>query len=944
MILEGFEIENWSCIKRVAVNGLQPTGVVVLHGPNGTGKSSILAALRACLMDYPSTSASKDLKRWFPKNSGAKPRVSVTFRARGGVWRVTKQFGSKESKVECRTAAGTWKLEQSTAAGAHEQTRSLIGNKDSQSGLQQLLWLTQAEFRLPAPKEFDSTVQAQLRSVLGVLQTPLDDRFLGRVKDEWSRWFSARSKPGEKPKLKKDCPLDKALALLEKHRDELAGIETQYREFEAKMQRAEELGLRVRDLRRQLDEKTPAREMLQQEYDKSWHRLEEHERAVKDVETKAQVLTAAQALRQRRLSAHQELRTAEEEADAAARTAEEKAAQLHAADQRLRELRVEIQTLRNTGRDLQGRRNSVSDRRQFLSLQEQAKIVREKLHQAEETSDELERLKEQARERAAPEEATLQALEENRTQAARLRAELDAAAIALTLVRDTGAAAPTLALDGARAVEATNPEDGTLIRCSVRRRAEITLPGWGRAEITRGSDQRSLDEIENALNELDRVFADDVAPFGISATDTAALGRLRAWAAAKQVRDGEMTRKQAEIDRLAPQGLDHLRKQVARLEHKLLANESAPASAPTATDLPKGADELEQLGKLLNEDIEKIRKRIDNLEQQVRDIEHQIEGLPDIGGPTVKKSAAGANCGHLGLREDEASAKKTLAGLMATVELRRDTLKRMPTAEQIDLHIQTAQKDLDEARLVLEAGKLTECEQTIRERLNAADEGLKVLLGQVSDAQKDLHQIQGAISQSEGLHQRRAAAAARFEELAAQTERERLESEAVDQLYALFEECREKQLGTVMGPIHDRLLRWMRLLRVGGYQSVSFNDQFLPEKLIGSDGATESTLEEESTGTIEQLGLMVRLALGSMLSTPEEPVVAILDDPLTHSDVVRLDRMRAILKHASLGDPAITPPAGPLQILVFTCHPEWFAIDGALVIDLSKPNVLTRND
>ena len=87
---------------------------------------------------------------------------------------------------------------------------------------------------------------------------------------------------------------------------------------------------------------------------------------------------------------------------------------------------------------------------------------------------------------------------------------------------------------------------------------------------------------------------------------------------------------------------------------------------------------------------------------------------------------------------------------------------------------------------------------------------------------------------------------------------------------------------------------------------------------------------------------MVRLALGSTLSTPAEPVVAMLDDPLTHSDVMRLDLMRAVLKNAAGGDPGTTPPAGPMQIVVFTCHPEWFAIDGARIVDLGKPEVLSR--
>jgi DNA repair exonuclease SbcCD ATPase subunit len=944
MILEGFEIENWSCIKHLAMAGLPPTGVVVLHGPNGTGKSSILAALRACLMDYPANSQAKDLKRWFPKNGDAKPRVSVTFHAQGRVWRITKQFGSRDSKLESRTPAGGWKAEQSTAADAHEQTRRLVGDKDSHSGLQQLLWLTQTEFRLPEPKSFDSDVQSQLRSILGVLQTPLDDRFLCRVKEEWSRWFGARSKPGEKPKLKKDCPLDKAQMLLEKHRGQLADIESQYGDFEAKMGRADGLEVQIRDLRRQLDDKTPDRDALKREFDESRLRIERHNRAVDDVGAKERTLGDARAQGQRRLDAEREFRDMEGDAERARQDAEEKTRRLRAAEQRLRELRKEVQTATDAGRALQTRLNAVKDRREFLVLHEQAKAGREKLEHVEESCGELENLKRQARERAAPDVPLLKQLEGNRTKAARLRAELDAAAISLILIPDPGASAPRLAIDGAPFMDATLPGEGGLIRRSIRRRAETTLPGWGRAEITRGSDKRSLDQIEDELNELERAFAEAVAPFGFPAMDGSVLDCLRALAADKQVRDAEIERKAEDIDRLAPRGLDRLREEVAGLEKKLHAFESALASILIEDDLPVGADGLEQLGGRLHEEIETCRTGIDNLEEQVHDVEREIEGVPDGEGKTVKKTSKAREQGIvLGLRQLEASAKEAFAGLNAAVDLRRDQLDRMPTAEQIDGQVREAQIALDEANRALQAAKLSESEETIRERLEAADEGLRALYGQLTEAQKELHQIHGAMSQSEGLHQKRAAAAARVEELAARTEREKLDSEAFDRLYSLFEECRQKQLGTVMGPIHARVLRWMRLLRIGDYQSICFNDQFLPEKLVASDGASEMPMGEESTGTIEQLALMVRLALGSLLATPEAPVVAMLDDPLTHSDRVRLDMMRAVLKSASAGDAGSTPPAGPMQIVVFTCHPEWFAIDGAKIVDLSKTDVLKRS-
>jgi uncharacterized protein YhaN len=144
-----------------------------------------------------------------------------------------------------------------------------------------------------------------------------------------------------------------------------------------------------------------------------------------------------------------------------------------------------------------------------------------------------------------------------------------------------------------------------------------------------------------------------------------------------------------------------------------------------------------------------------------------------------------------------------------------------------------------------------------------------------------------------------------------------------------------------MGPIHDRVLGWMRILDIGDYKEMRFNDAFLPDKLLRRDGTAEFTVDEESTGAQEQIGMLVRLALGSMLASAEEPAVAILDDPLTHCDIVRLNKMRVILRRAAEGDPTMIPPAGPLQIIILTCHPEWFRDEWATVIDLEDPQTMS---
>jgi AAA domain len=921
MILEGFEIENWSCIKHLAVDGLPPVGVVVLHGPNGTGKSSIVAALRACLMDYPANSAAKDLKRWFPKGGAAKPRVCVTFAAQGRSWRITKVFGSKESSLESRTPGGGWKLEQSTAADAHQQMRSLVGNKASDTGLHQLLWLTQAEFKLPDPKTFDADVQSQLRGVLGVLQTPLDDRFISRVKQEWSKWFSARNKPGEKLKLKKDCALGKAMADLEDHRAKLAEMDSQFQDLERMMQKSTDLDIQARDLRRQLIQSTRIRDQLQEEYERSLVRLEAHGLAMERVAGAERTLNQVQALQDKRVEAEKHLVEAQQAAAEFSPLVEEKCGELRVAEHNLRKLRREVQALADAVRERQASRDEVGKRLQQLGWKTQLKSCRDNLQNAERATGELEGLRQQARDHPAPDTVTLKKLEENRARADKLRADLEAAAISLSLEADPGESAPQLAIDGDAMAAAESEADGSPIKRAVRRRAEIVLPGWGRIELLRGSDARSLDQIELDLAEQARAYQTSLAPFGIAASNPAALDLLRERVAEKKVREPELVRREEEIRRLAPEGLDALRQQVARLTQQLVSNEATLGSPTASAELPQDATTLQVLDARLKLEIEADAQKTTSAQAQIEKLDREIENV---------------------LRRQEAAAKIKQATLSATAEAGRNALERMRRADDLENAVREAEEALSRVRGQLETAKLTESEQSICDRLAASNEGLHTLQSRLAAADQEFHEIKGAMSQTEGLHQKRAGAAARVEELQRQTDRERLESESFDRLYALFEECRDKQLGAVMGPIHDRVIRWMRLLRIGGYESIRFNDQFLPDKLIAGDGAMELALDEESTGTIEQIGLMVRLALGSVLSTAKEPAVAVLDDPLTHSDVVRLDRMRAVLKNAAAGDPDLAPPAGPLQIVVLTCHPEWFAVEGAKVVDLSKGDVLSR--
>jgi len=78
----------------------------------------------------------------------------------------------------------------------------------------------------------------------------------------------------------------------------------------------------------------------------------------------------------------------------------------------------------------------------------------------------------------------------------------------------------------------------------------------------------------------------------------------------------------------------------------------------------------------------------------------------------------------------------------------------------------------------------------------------------------------------------------------------------------------------------------------------------------------------------------VRLALGGVLAT-SEPMLAILDDPLVHADPVKHRRFLDVLRLAAEGDKAWSPAAGPLQVVILTCHPDRFDhLTGATHISL----------
>jgi DNA repair exonuclease SbcCD ATPase subunit len=787
MIIEGFEIENWTCIKKLAVSGLPPTGVIVLHGPNRTGKSSVVQALRACLMDYSSTSTA--LKSCYPRGGGEKPIVSVTFSAGATTYRVKKCFGSNKSELAGRTSTGDWKVETTSAAESHSQTCGYVGGDDSSKGLRQLLWLTQAEFRLPDPKKFDAGVQAQLRGILGVLQTALDDLFIERVKKRWNSWYSGQRKVGKQHEIKDSCTLAEKLKKLDVTQLELKESDGKFNEIEGLLRQTAELELRKLDFERQLGQQTMELRNRQEELQRSQTRIGAR-RLAEEQNTNA-VNEQKPALEEKghRADAVKRLIEAENAVQPGKNKVDTLEQSLRSMEERQTKLRKDITDQRENRRALEQRANRVTAKLLALDDTEDLKLAQKELERVQEIAREVDAIKRYLREYPAPDKKELDALKTNRQLALQLQADRDAASMSLKLMPIEGAGPAQLVLDGA---PLQSVEHSPLpLTYSVRRKAEVLIPAWGRVELRRGTSTSDLDQIEADLGRCHEQFASGVVPFGITANDPNAFEQLLRRHAENGLKNQELKRQGGELKKLAPKGLEPLQRKVLELETKVKGVAATDTGSPEL--LPSERNELKEL----KADFD---NQIALLDGQITVLEADIESA---------ETALGQG------RTDVTRAKEELAGFEATVKNRQEELGRLRTEEQIAQRVDDAKRNLEATQAQLTETELTNEESTIDERLAAAEEAVRALEKQIRENEEKYNRIKGRLEGSEGLHSRRASLAARVDELARLTERESIEKDAVDRLYELFEECREKQLGTLMGPIHERVLNWMRVLDIG---------------------------------------------------------------------------------------------------------------------------------
>jgi uncharacterized protein YhaN len=693
---------------------------------------------------------------------------------------------------------------------------------------------------------------------------------------------------------------------------ELEALEKQHRDLEQAINDLERCEIEQEDFRKHVRQAREELALLLKEREHSQARRQEHLHARRDEEAAQKEVDGVQLRRQQRTEAQS--RCQAHEAELARREADAKTAQerLERLEHTLQEATTALEAARLAEENHARSWDEIEDWRKLLGLSARGDTLQKTLQRIRQLEQEGKQLNEQMQSCPAPDKGDLEKLRANRRQAQALRAQLQAAGLVVTITPDH-AVRLRLGRDG-QPVEEVDLSPGQKRTWPLRQRVSLEVVGLGRIDLARRQENADLERSARQLADLDRFFGERMQAYQEAPEEEGCLDRLAERLFRQEACLRELEKLRRELGELAPQGLGAKQNEGQQLERErrfILQRRPELASwTPDPHDCEQRSTTFQQRAR----ELERQRKACEAQEKQAHHARQQAQ------------------------REDQLCRERQ-TGSRATAAAARQELQRLGEEESLRGELLRAEAALSRARQRLTETELTDAEKSVEQRCTTAQGVLDQREERLRRLEQQMAELRGRLHGSEGLHQRRNEAAAALTEVEQALEQERLEAEAHKHLRELFESYRESSVHRVMGPISNRVLQWARHLGLGEYEQVCFSDGFLPEGILRRDGSAETPLvplSEESYGTEEQLGLLVRLALGGVLAR-SEPALAILDDPLAHADPAKHRRILEILKMAAEGSQAADAPAGPLQILILTCHPDRFDhLSGARHINLAE--------
>ncbi|HZZ81888.1 MAG TPA: AAA family ATPase [Gemmataceae bacterium] len=890
MRIRSIEVRNWACIEELRLTNLQD-GIVLLHGPNRTGKSSLVQAIRSCLFDHQHDSQDSIILGAIPWRSKQTPSVVIEFDHVGVRYKISKTFAKSrfgDTWLEQQTA-GVWTtLDRGKTAA--KKVRDLLGVQSSGAGVFQMLWLNQQDFRLPAQDKLDSSLKKSLETVLGSLITGTDVDFKERLDRACEHWFTGTMKD------RKESPVSRLKADVDQARATRDAVERQYHEAEAALRQLDEALKRQPELKRDLQQAEDDLARMQADLQALEVRKARHDLAVRSRDQARKLFEQAEAQQREWTADAERLKGAMASLDANQQAIDAAERDVARAREGVEQAKARLELADATLEQHWQQRGALDDRQQLLHLAQRAALLAQAVADRETHARKLAELEPLLAGPAVLTEYEIEELRRQRDEAVKLRAQLEAAEIHVTLLPQKPVSAHAT-IDGKPGKEVAVAA-GKEQRWHVRQQAELTL-GDVAIRVGRAREDRALEELARRCAELERECQERLDVAQASSIDALVGRRL----------EREAVQKEAHQHRDA----------LARMAPANLETEPATLAAQRQAILARRPDLAAWMPNL--QELERLRHDFN-----ARETSLHAEAL------SAKQALAVA---EMALAQAELRQRSLNAGIVEqSIAVRTLTEKlAQHDAAALTAAVAEAAGQLRGAQALLDASALSDADHAVAARCHEAVQVQRQRAIRSRENEDALLRLQTQLAGTEGLHQMRVQAEQTLADLERHFARESLQASAHRHLKELFEEIHEEQLRRTALPINDRVMDWAQRLGLTDYARLRFDDDLLPGELepLHAPAGTAIALEDESFGTLEQLSLLIRLAVGGLLAR-SEPTVALLDDPLAHADLGKHTRMLDILEEAARGQDG----AGALQVLVFTCHPERFtSLTGAQQFDLA---------
>ena len=839
-------------------------GVTVVEGPNEVGKTCIpqgLDLLRTRL----DSSKHRQVMSTQPVGRDVGPEVEVEMST--GEYRLVyrkRWIRRPETTLEVIEPAH----EQLRGREAHERVEEILDETLENRDLWEALRIEQGtELALPSFNLPPLTSALDLASG-GADATAEDDDLWTRICELRDRYWTTTGRP-KQDRTRRQAGLDEARATLAELEQQLAGMDRDVNQLSRLAGEAERLARTSDDCDRQarsLSEDWDAAEKLRAAVELRDAHLDEarakHDRAAADQKRRAELIDAS-------AEAADQLSAVEEHANQAAPA-------VAAAVRRVEEARNAAETVREALKAAQTEQRRADEDRDHHRRRIEVEQLSERYERVVEAEQRL-KAADELLASALVDEELLEQIEQ--AHIAVVQADAAVASVETTALRDL-----LVRIDGEDATLAADETRSTV----VAEDAILEIPGTVRVRVRPGAGARSLaEERRNAREELRRLC---------QSGGVADLSQARA--ADEQRKEAQRDRDDAieTINRdVRDLTVDALRSKVEGLTGRI---DSYAASRPADPPLPSDYEEAKRLA------AERGRA-VDDLQQEYGTRRQAVETSNDTlqQQQNIESRLSGKLEGALAASQEAARRLSDARSQRSDDEIEASLAESAQRIHDAQLSVRAAESEL-------QAADPESLEIRLRNARAAAKRARSDL--QSNQTRQDELRFDLEVRGEQGLHTSRDEAESRLRHLEHEHEGIEARAKAARLLHDTFLRRRQESTQRYVGLFKERIERSGRVV-FGPSFAVEIDDQLR----VASRTLDGDTLEVDqlSTGALEQIGVISRLACAAIVSPDGGGAPVIIDDALGWSDPERLECMGA----------AIAAAGSQCQVIILTCTPGRYA-------------------